>query len=577
MTRQIESVGIAGIAFLVGGAGIYSAFLILGFNLPRVAWVLTAVVLGWCFRRNLKPFAVAVSAALLLPAVFQFTHDFTFDGQMYQGPAILALRSGWNPVWSAPMDTLSLERGYFFPAMVQINSFPKASWYSAVLLGSWFAAFEAGKAVLMFLATAVALYVGASFRRWGMNVAQSAAFAFLGVFSPVVAVQIFSFMNDGTLGVSLFALLVAAVNSYTTKERHHQWLVVLLAAFAMNTKYSGLVFVLLLVAGLALWEWQGRNRKKVVRWALGGVALGVLVLGANPFVTNAFRHGNPLYPVAFAADSQWKKRNSDQYPANFSRAWRFFKTSFLSRSANIFPDDLKSSTAKIPFAFRREEIHTFVSPDSLLAGYGPWFSGLCLFALLGVLGLRRSLAKKWRFAFAVALGTVFSMLLPIYSALYVARLSPPLWLLPFVAVLPFFLSAERTARWFGTAFLGVAAVNLSMVLPPALLNQKNLDTTLLRETQFLKSIGSKKPLEIVFHDVNFNEVRLREAGVPFGVRSSDCESATSMVNSFGLTYICAGAWSPQERAAWNSIIERGDPAQVTAPLMKGWYYRLLEL
>ncbi len=104
-------------------------------------WRLTALFL-----------AIVLTAMLLGMAAY----DFSYDGQGYHQPGIMALANGWNPVSEPFLENHSPFYGKVIGPQVKfINHYPKASWIPAAAVLKLTGSIEAGKMFhFIFLAAA---------------------------------------------------------------------------------------------------------------------------------------------------------------------------------------------------------------------------------------------------------------------------------------------------------------------------------------------------------------------------------------------------------------------------------------
>ncbi len=560
---------------------VYSIFLLLALPFPKAAAIFSLVLILFLLRRNLKATLASFFCIVAILVGFAQTHDFTFDGQMYHGAAILYLLEGWNPVWDQELNTLSQAQTDGFPAFTQINTYPKVTWYCAAVLAAWFNNPEAGKALSLLLALGAFVFVSSTLANLGLSRFFAPLFALTLVVTPVVAVQFFTFMVDGVVAICCVLALSLVADLLQNKSKFKEALLFILAAFFLNSKHTSafLCFCIgILLLGISLRFRRDQRWARIRNLWLGGALFGIFVVGFNPFVTNTFRHGNPLYPALGGGGSEWKKKAEAYYPKDTLRALRMLNLSLFSSSVNIYPEDLKEPRYKYPFVFSRGEIGTFAVPDTMLGGFGPFYTGMVIVAfLLGVIGNFWSKTRKSFLWPAVLSGFLFLTLLPSLPALWWARLVPQFWILPFLWVLPVvFQRHEFFPRFMGGIFVGVALVNLSVVFPINVLNQLNLERTFKAEMSLLRTPSLKEPIGVIFRDPRVNRYWLERSGVAYKELTEPCAKPYGLTNGFGLTTLCPVESAGFDDELWRKTQALGDPATVAQRLFQNSYYRSLE-
>jgi 4-amino-4-deoxy-L-arabinose transferase-like glycosyltransferase len=446
------------VVVLVGGAfvvatGGYALGLGLG------AWVLVvAALLQGAYvvaaRRAAEPagawrwaaLTVAGTAVVLasLGVVATRLPDSSIDGNHYHAASIRALADGWNPV----RDPARPDR----PAnpLVSTNSYPKATWVLEAVTLRVTGEIEAGKVVGWALAGAAGLLAVGFLAGAGLRARLAVPLGFVAVASPVVTTELTTHMVDGVLSSLLLgAVMLALLWRFRPGARVVAIPLGLDLVLLVNTKQTGLVLAGLVVGGLLVAE-SLRDRERlrtVVVGLVATLAVGILLVGFNPYVTNTLRHGNPLYAV-FGG----KKEAGANFKTGAFRGQSPPVLLLRSLTSSSRSGPSASPHPKVPFTFTPNEWLQIRGPGNRVGGLGPWFSGVLLasaaIAVALVVRARKHGLRPEARALLVAAGlcVVATVVVP---TSFVARFAPQLWLVP-VLVLAAAL-VEPTRGWWRTA------------------------------------------------------------------------------------------------------------------------------
>src|SRR5207344_3182946 len=227
-------------------------------------------------------------------ALSQLVTDTSVDGRHYQSETTLAVARGWNPERDGPL----------FPkdTPYQPDATPKAPAIVGATVLHITDDIDTTRLLGATLLIAAALISIAGLEAAGAGAGLAVAGGLTLALNPVALAQLGTAMVDGVVSSVLLATLMLAL---LWVWRHPPVIVLppLAAALALlvNTKFTGLVYVglivlpVIFVAGLV-----ARSGRRLV-WMLGGVILCGLVamlgLGYNPYVTNYLRYDHPLHPL----------------------------------------------------------------------------------------------------------------------------------------------------------------------------------------------------------------------------------------------------------------------------------------
>ncbi len=415
----------------------------------RSDWVWrTCLIVGIC--------AAVLVAACALAGRF---YDVSFDGQAYQGSAILRLAAGWNPLADVEGTTLT------GPHIIWHAHFPKGPWLENAAIFKLIGHIEPAKGLTLALACAVfafCLGVFASFE--SMPVALAAVFALLAAFNPVVILQSFTFYIDARVSAWLTILIIALLDMALRADA--DWLTAtiagLAAAAALNMKFTATGFALVLLLGGAIIIFLRVDRQQFWKAAavIGASTLvALLVLGWNPYVTNTLAHGHPLHP-AMGREAR-RIVNDVIIPADFAAGGRLVH---LYRSVFGVSDDPitpRTSQLKVPFTIQASEWEQFGYADQRVGALGPLFGGAVLLAVATLVFLLA--IGKWASPLVkVTLQVVGLVAITVVMSpdAWWVRYNPQLWLIPLLlAAMPFLLPKNVVARTMGALTCAVLAAN----------------------------------------------------------------------------------------------------------------------
>jgi hypothetical protein len=461
-------------------------------------------------------------AALLFGAAF---FDVSWDGQVYHQQAVLALAEGWNPLHDPPLPVeLRADN-------IWINHYPKAAWIAQAILLRATGSLEASKGLQLLPLAAAALLVFAALRARGARAGTAAFLSALVAGNPVALAQAFSFYNDG-MGASLTTAMLAL--TWHWRRRCDPWLLLALAAcivVMVNLKFTGLVYGVLLAAGLVLyarpvaWPDHSAHFRWFVAVIAGAFAIATGGFGFDPYVTNLLRKGHPFYPLmGQGAVDIITIQLAPEFHA-LTRPTRFLFGLFARADEhNVAP------MLKWPFAVDARELHALGYPDVRIGGFGPLF-GLAMLLAAAIGLLRRPLgvvvpAKAWALA-ALLVAIAFCN-----PALWWARYVPHLWLLP-VGLLALALLSPRLARAgraVALAFGALLAIDIALVAVVATAASAGASRAVGQQLDRLDRAGG--PLTVRWDGFEAVRARLRNRAIAFAdVDRLPCASPEQLLAS----------------------------------------------
>jgi hypothetical protein len=454
---------------------ITTTIFLLGFNISIVSILLSIVfsfILLWiatyCYfkRRPIKTFFLLlfiIISILLISNIFSsMFYDTSYDGQWYHQIAIMKLIDGWNPIYQTKTDQVSMNNSSEF-AITQISRFPKGSWICAATFFKLTNNLESCKSINLlliiasfFLSLAACLSFGA-----GLSLLKSLIISSLVALNPVSICQSLSFYVDGQLSSTISCIFALLVLLY----RRPHWLISLALSMCLiiliNLKFTGIVYALVLGVGFSALFMFLREKLtgiKVMHAFSLGIVLGTFFVGYNPYVINTLSYANPFYPI-LSHDMVIGNR-----PAGFNDLNRFarFGKSVLSTSNLREPAKRDPVNLKVPFIFSLKEIMACQYPDLRTGGFGPFFGGVFLLAIV---------ALPLSFAYGLigaleGIAVVFILFLSAFSTTesWWARYAPQIWLVPVISIiLMLYNDKYLMSRILGWSLCVILSINILLI------------------------------------------------------------------------------------------------------------------
>ena len=435
-------------AFVALAYGFADVCLVFGWHLSRPAS--TAILLlaagGAIGIGRMYGRATLLRSTILLLAIYalaalagQRLIDISYDGQDYHFTAMWAFVNGWNPYHGSFSD-------YVAPGSDEEMwawHFPKAHWILGALQASAGLTYEAAKTETVLLAVATFGAVQGAARRLAAPLWASAAAAALATLNPIVSQELFSRMNDGVMAGFVALFLVFGVLAVVTGERRAMLVALAVLAVALNTKQSAILILGILCAWLCLLTLiRSGWRPALGRGALllGTAIVALFVIGADPYLRNTIKNGNPVYPMRGAPDIVIDDEFRPPALLHHSDPVRL-AMSLAGETSYVGP------VYKPPFAIRPGEVVLAGDPEVFLGGFGPLFSGVLLLgaACGAYVTIKRPALRST--AATVALSGV-AILLSSFAMpeSWAVRYVPQLWLAPL-------LFAGAAAVWRGGRWL----------------------------------------------------------------------------------------------------------------------------
>lgn len=508
MTKQllIYLSGISFAVFLFWEFALTLVSLYAGFTLSR--WLIYGAIAMTCATLFVIILLITKKSAIALLAFIPTTvlvlglsygvvvnhslFDTSFDGQSYQGEAIVSIINGWNPI-QQPQSTYVNDYVNWSGNSRWLDSYPKASWYlsSAMydLTGSYTDIKFFNLSILfgVFLCLYAALSSFKFAENTGLNEAVKLLISFFITMNPVAVMQSTTLNLDGllySLLVITFTNLFFLYKSFKDKtlfQPLYYALLIMLIIVTTNVKTAGLVYLLIFTFVFGIFIFMTRSKKLAyyIPVIFCSFALAIGVFGYNPYITNALLQGNILYPT-YGRNSYSYKENTPSNYRNKSNIEVFFHSLFFATDDKFIDGEGEAAIVKLPFVVSDTEIKSLANSQLKKGGFGPLFSGtlVCiLFAYLLALGsqfkemvdhnpyiLKSQNPKLFYGAGLVFLITiVFFFSFTLTSTANTVRYIPHLWFLLGIYLIYIFTTKFQIARMVGFLAIIIGFINISMI------------------------------------------------------------------------------------------------------------------
>ena len=412
-------------------------------------------------ERNIRISSFILSIIIIFVVIFvngKF-YDINWDSNSYHKDAVGAMKNGWNPIYE---DYIDFYKKSNYRDMNIVGTEIKAAhglWQTHYAKGIWYVDanfyfilnnIESAK-VFNSIILYITLILSYNFlSRITKKKLLSVFIAILFAFSPTVITQLFSYYNDGSLYCSLLCLVFEFI-LFIKENRKIQLLTIFcLVVICSNIKFTGLAYALVFCGLLYLtYVFFNKNKlNKIIKpTIIFGLSLvvGVMVVGANPYITNFISKGNPLYPLA-------GKNKVDI--VSYNQPWSFsnkttiekFNYSIFSKVANINQKSKNDLELKLPFTVYSSELDSLSRSDLRISGFGVYFSGIFVISLLVLLIAAIKEPKDNKYMIFSSLFVSIILLIFAISESWWARYTPYVYFIPLMALTYLSLDKSKIAK-----------------------------------------------------------------------------------------------------------------------------------
>ncbi len=475
-------------------------------HLPLV-FLLTASIYVLCNYRHISKAILGVGTALIVLVgaicVCGRFYDSTTLGNTDYKVAVGMMKNGWNPVYDEVKE-FGVKNGNPFEISAEnieptwADTYARAPEVFEATVYAFTKNIETAKCFNVLFVFCGFFILWHILVQMGVGGIKSAVLAAILAFNPISMVQLANFYVDGALAISVFMMILLAALSCSGRMKKEDYLVLAMAIiWCIGISFSGLVYAAAFCGVLFIYRHIyslirdkknfGKFLGQELLFYIAVVVIGVGVVGSGPFVRSMIKFGNPVHDLGASVRAEMEEVPESMRSYDLLRT---FSVSFLSKGGS-------DPAPKIPFAVTRAEINNYSVPDVRMAGFGPWFSGIFILALIGTLCvIIRMLVKRDAKAlvpYVLILAT--TVVLAFFSpGNYAARY------IPFVFLVPIYILIycwQRKSNFVVEGLSWVMAVlliaNVSMIMYAQLKSTISQNEAIdVRKERFLDNVAITK-------------------------------------------------------------------------------------
>lgn len=493
-------ISLTGITFIFGGS--------IGYWQLPLSVILATFITFYINGKNIKKLLLTILLASTISVGSLFIcseyYDTYWDSNGYHKDAVGALKNGWNPIYQNYIDFYE-EKGNRNMELIgdEIEGsngfwqthYTKGIWYTSANIYKFTNDIEMSKITNILLIYISFSLVLAVCYKYSQKLLLSFIVALLFSCSPVTIVQMLSYYNDGALYNTLLILVISLLLYISEKNEKNLneiliWIFCSIV-FISNIKFTGLGYGGIMCIGIYLYylisKYKEKRIKEVIKPTIifvSAVLFGVLVVGFQPYVTNTYYKGNPLYPLAGKDKVDIVTYNEPSEFHEMNTVEKFF-ISLFGKSQNINERSEVLVQTKTPFIIYPEEFLDLQKADLRISGFGLYFSGIFIISL-GIITfylIKYFKTNKKIFICTSILVLTITGLIVFISESWWARYTPFVYFVPLIAI--FFLIKNYKIDINKTYF---AIVSIIMILNLSLFIEHNLMVNLEQSRQIRKTL-----------------------------------------------------------------------------------------
>jgi hypothetical protein len=442
-------------------------------------------------------------------------YDLSYDGQSYHQDIIDHLAIGWNPFYQhlTPND---------LPTAGILNYYPKTAEVYETSLYKLTNQIEYSKTfniVLAYVAFILILALLLSIKR--INNIVAVVVSFLTLLDPVSLTQAFSFYIDGQVYQLLLCLIAISGLIYYEKKSFLLIPLFCLISLLISIKVTAFAYAIVFIGILFLFGWYSEKihfSTRIFLVAASSAILAFLFIGFNPFITNTFYYGHPLYPAMGKRSLDYVQINGPENFYNKPSIYLLFYSIFSE--SDFLKGDGKFAHLKVPLTVTPREIEAFTSTDPIEGGFGPFFSGAIILTLMIL--IYASIYKRNNFTKLCVLFSVIVLATCLLNAAsFYAMFIPQLWMIPCLAVLLGFSLRSYFTNLLAALLCMIILINTAFIIQVNWGYNIQNSEMLRQELNHLSVASQRQPLIVNFGLFTSNSVRFREAGIQFTEEKHD--------------------------------------------------------
>lgn len=382
--------------------------------------------------------------------------DFSQDGMLYHKGIILEISKKWNPIYEEMTKDIPFQYVY--------NHYVKGIEFSQYSVYCLTRNIESSKVINFLFLLSSLCFTYLSIKKIFNKKIFSVAFTLFLNANPIVINQLFTFYVDGIIYLSLLiSLSLLLLKSFNEKCPYLNLLLLMIVVLFVNIKLTSFVLVFFLFFFYFIYLLNKKRIKEIISnlklLTLSGIIIGIV--SWYPFGQNLLKKGNPIYPIVGKnkidiIEHQRPPSLKDDLSIIAAFKSLFYRVNHAPHSWSNGTINENIEEFKIPFTFKFYEIKYSSIACARISGFGFWFSGIFILAIVLFIALCFYLKKDQRNLMLFFVMFIFISILPYIQGAWWARFIPQLWIFP---IFIFFIT-----YYFGNTILKVVSqISLTLV------------------------------------------------------------------------------------------------------------------
>lgn len=424
-----------------------------------ISLILALGLLAICrFDLRQQLFSILLSYIILAISIgfCSICWDPSYDGMAYHQPAIYALANDWNPIYNSHNTVLDEN----WNMGLWVDHYCKGMEVMSATIYSMTGNLESGKAINLLFPIITFCLTYCTLPLWINITKKTNLLLSLGLsFSEITACQLYTFYIDqlGYYSILLIFIFLGYIYRQITRIGYLGLasIIIMTGTTKINMFFWSGFFIFVILIYL-LKHRQCQLALRVAAISLFTALFTIFIFSFNPYITNIFDHGNPIYPLGSSEESAMdivEKSTIPTYLLNHSRIIQVFCSYFTRPSNDLFVSGYVHPYSNLITSFMSSGMY-----DTRLGGAGFFFIEILFLSIFVCIGIR---CNKYTNCFLYFLTVFFitPFILPMGSTF---RYVPFIYYIPFVALIYSYVSTFKHKYFCFTRYIliGLLFVNV---------------------------------------------------------------------------------------------------------------------
>jgi hypothetical protein len=522
----------------------------LGINYYAIKFFISENATRFFFKSSAAIVAIVIGSIIFSG----FFYDVSFDGQWYHQETVIRLKQGYNPMYQElpiPADEqIITANNWCYDAKQETSNFkidaPRANLkfisinYSSkgteIIAGAIYLLtnrVETSKGVnTIMLFASFFLCLSLLYKIDRIGLAAKWLLAFVLSFNPITVKEMLSFCVDGFGASLLLCILITFCLLLIAENRYYLLLLGVIIILTVNIKFTTLVFAGVYGIGFLLFLLIYKKIatfKKVLVTGIIAAITGIFCCGFNPYVTNTIHRHDIFYGLK---DTRTEIKRMTPTPfLNLNRIENLFLSISAHQGWDLANGSDVSQIPKIPFYLSKSDIVESTDVEPSISGFGPFFSGTLLIALVIFVIISIKSRKTQPFKYGIAGLLIIVTTIVIMPDSWWSRFIPQLWLLPVIILVMATFTTFRGGKLLKTVLYLSLILNIAWSALIFVFLSINASRVNYQMAQ-LKALKQPVTLEFCsYRSFKSNMVRFTEAGIPVTTKAVGAKHAYDVIYS----------------------------------------------